>query len=343
MRNLIIFLSVFFFSACATTPGRFPGRSYEAGGYVSLEDFCLKNGFRWGFDTLDDVVNLYSEQKEIKILLNSSLVLLNNSPFSLRNKSLYHRGEIMLPSGLKDLIAQQELKFFKPAFRIKTVVVDPGHGGKDPGAVSPWGVKEKDINLRVSRFLKSELERQGYRVVLTRDRDVYLTLRERVNIAKHYDADFFISVHANANTSRKVRGVEIYYLTPSRLNSMERASKLARLEDFYDKRLPHDIKTILWDILLTRNHSLSVEMSNLLYSTFKNLGFTVKSPRKAPFYVLRFAYVPSVLVEIGYLTNYYEQKTLRKQYYQKQISQGIAMALEELDKRYTDRQNVKKY
>ncbi|MFA7677706.1 MAG: N-acetylmuramoyl-L-alanine amidase, partial [Candidatus Omnitrophota bacterium] len=137
-----------------------------------------------------------------------------------------------------------------------------------------------------------------------------------------------ISIHANANHSSKISGVEIYYLSPFRLNSSERALKLAKTENFNGKKYPTDVKAILWDLLITKNYASSVQFSNTLYFAFKNLGFKVKPPRKAPFYVLRFAYVPSVLVEMGYLTNCYEEKILRKKYYQKQIARAIALAVE---------------
>ena len=202
---------------------------------------------------------------------------------------------------------------------------------------------EKTVNLIVSRYLKEELEKMGFKVILTRNRDVFLSLAERTNIAKRCDADLFISIHANANHSRKVSGVEIYYLFPSRLRSLERSVRLARSENFQGKNMPVDVKAILWDLLITKNYGFSVEMSDILYLTFKNLGFKVKPPRKAPFYVLRFAYVPSVLFEMGYLSNRYEEKVLRKKHYQKRIARTIALAISSLKKRHCSTRNNEDY
>jgi N-acetylmuramoyl-L-alanine amidase len=241
----------------------------------------------------------------------------------------------MLPRQFMD-----KLKFIKivtplrPGFIFRTIVIDPGHGGKDPGAISHNGLKEKNLNLTISKYIKEGLEKQGFKVILTRTKDTYLTLLDRVRIAKKNKADLFISIHTNSNRSRQINGIEVYYLSPSRLNSSERAMKLARSEDFEGKKLPIEVKTILWDLVITKNYSYSVEFSEILYSTFKKLGFSVTAPKKAPYYVLRFAYVPSVLLEIGYLSNRYEEKALRKQTYQKQIAQAVILAAVSLTERY---------
>jgi len=303
--------------------------------YIDIVQFCRKNNFQYNLDTIDDIVRISSDDRQIKILLNSTVATFDNSIIYLKKPPIYSQGKILLPRRLDTLVSSGKIVSFKPSFTIKTIVIDPGHGGRDPGAISPSGLEEKDINLIVSKCLKQELQRQGFRVILTRTNDVYLTLEERTKIAKKHDADFFISIHANASHSRNVNGMEIYYLTPSRLNSYERAIRLARSENFYGKVYPKEVKTILWDMLISKNHSFSVEMSNVFYFTFKKLGFNVKPPKRAPFYVLKYAYTPSILVEMGYLTNHYEEKILRKKHYQKQIAQGTALAVSSLNKRYT--------
>jgi len=175
----------------------------------------------------------------------------------------------------------------------------------------------------------------GFKVILTRNKDVFVSLAQRANIAKQHNADLFVSIHANANRSRKVDGVEIYYLSPAHLKAQERSVRLARSENFQGKSMSLDTKAILWDLLIRKNYCLSVELSDIFYLTFKNLGFNIKPPRKAPFYVLKYAYVPSILIEMGYLSNVYEEKTLRKKYYQKQIAQAIALGISSLKRRHT--------
>ncbi|MCF7907530.1 MAG: N-acetylmuramoyl-L-alanine amidase [Candidatus Omnitrophica bacterium] len=321
---------------CATTHYKGSQRYVSICDYIELESFCKKHNFTYSFDTIDDVIHLNSNDKEIKLLLNSPVVVKNGSFFQLKSPPLYRNGKILLPPQLTKLISKGPAVSFKPTFQLKTIVIDPGHGGKDPGAISRSGMQEKKINLIVADYLKQELERQGFKVVMSRSRDTYLTLAERTGVAKSHNADLFVSIHANSNRSSSVNGTEIYYLSPSRLNSRERALRLAKSENFYGKSLSPDTKTILWDLLIAKNYALSVEFSNILHFTFKNLGFKVASPKQASFYVLRFAYVPSVLVEIGYLSNSYEEKALRKKHYQKQLAQAIALGITSLNKRYSE-------
>lgn len=322
-------------TGCATTPSYVGGAvTFSPSDYVSVENFCKKHGFQYSYDTIDDLVRLYSSDKEIKVLLNSFVGAINGSIFYLKVPPVYRKGKILIPRQLDKFVSSRTLSSFRPTFVIKTIVIDPGHGGRDPGAISPRGLEEKTINLMVAKYLKEELEGRGFKVILTRLRDVFISLDERVRIARRHHADFFISLHSNSNRSRNVDGVEIYHLPASRLNSRERALKLAKSEDFSGRELPTNVKAILWDLIISKNYAFSVEMSNIMYFTFKNLGFNVRPPKKASFHVLRLAYVPSILVEMGYLSNAYEEKALRKKYYQRQIAQAVSLAISSLNKRY---------
>ncbi len=346
IRPFLYFVcSIFIFvllSGCAAVSQRGDSLRISSVDYININSFCKKYYFEYSFDTMDDILLLYSSGKDMKLLLNSHVGVLNGSIFSFKNPPIYFNGKIFLPCELEKIINSKKTVLFKPLFNIKTIVIDPGHGGKDPGAVSPRGLYEKTVNLAVSKYLKKELEMRGFKVILTRSKDVYLTLAERVNVAKRCDADLFISIHANANHSSKVSGVEVYYLNPSRIDSNGRSMKIAKSEKFNGKNMPIDAKAILWDMLITKNYAFSVEFSNILYYNFKRLGFNSKVPRKAPFYVLRLAYVPAVLVETGYLTNKYEEKALRRKSYQKQIAATIAGAVTSFKKRharfYSDKQ-----
>jgi N-acetylmuramoyl-L-alanine amidase len=331
-KNLLSVFLFIFFIGCATTHYRKPPIEFSFSDYIEINEFCKKHNFQYNFDTLDDIIKIFSGDKEVRLILNSLIGYFDGSIFYLKRPPFYFQGKILLPKELEEIVSSKNIISFRPLFNIKTIVIDPGHGGKDPGAISPQGLKEKELNLKVSKYLKEELERRGFKVILTRSRDTYLTLKERVRVAKKYNADLFVSIHTNSNRNRYIRGVEIYYLSPSKFNSEERALKLAKGVDFGN--LPTDAKVILWDLLLSKNYALSTEFANSLYLIFKNLGFKVSPPKKAPFYVLKFAYVPSVLVEIGYLSNPYEEKILRKRYYRKQIAEAIALGIVSLNKRY---------
>ncbi len=336
MRRILIFFLVITSVSCASAPRKISTPRLVIKEYISLGAFCKKHNLQYQFDTIDDTIKIYSADASITLLLNSYAGISSGSIFYLKRTPFYYQGQILLPRQLEEMFTSQRLTSFKPVFSLDTVVIDPGHGGKDPGAISKSGFQEKDINLRVSKFLKQELEQRGFKVFLTRSNDVFLTLRQRVESARKHDADLFVSVHANANKSSRVDGLEIYYLTPSRLRCQERSLTLAKTEDFRGKNVNFYTKAILWDMLISKNYSLSVETSQIVYFTFRDLGFKIKPPKKAAYYVLRYAYVPSILFEMGYLSNYREEKILRKTYYQKQIAEAMATAISALKKQYTN-------
>ena len=293
MRKYLIFILAIFVMGCASVPTRRATARYLPSSYfIEVGEFCQKYGMNHGFDTLDDVVRISSSEKEMRLLLNSRVGYLNGGIFYLKNPPLYSEGKIFIPSEIERVITRGLKIPFKAPFEIKTIVVDPGHGGKDPGAISPTGLEEKDINLNVAKYLEKELRKRGFKVILTRSRDTFLTLEERVSVAKKYNADLFVSVHANSNRAQYVSGIEVYYLSPSHFNSKERSLKLAKIDSVWSGSVPFSARAILWDMLLTKNYAISVEFSHALHSTFKNMGFKVKVPRKAPYYVFG-PYAPS--------------------------------------------------
>jgi len=181
------------------------------------------------------------------------------------------------------------------------------------------------VNLKIAKILKKELEKKGFLVYLTRDKDKFLSLEERTRFAKEKGADLFISIHANSNRNRYIRGVEIYYLSPY-------FSK--KLKPFYLAKKEGDNYSLrFWQTLCYRNNTISGEFANCLVEVFKEMGFKV-APKRAKFYVLKYGYVPSVLVEIGYLSNYYEERLLRSRRYQRQVARAISLAVSALNDRY---------
>ncbi len=338
-KTVAVFLCLSFIFGCASVNTTISPYRINISDYQDIGSFCSKNKLHYTFDSIDDIITLYSQDAKIKILLNSSVAIIGGTSVMLKNKPFYSRGKILIPRELEKIITTERFVDFRPLFNIKTIVLDPGHGGKDPGAISARGLKEKTINLIIAKILKKKLQAKGYRVVMTRNRDVFISLPQRALMAKGYNADLFISIHANANRSRKVSGVEVYYLNPTRLNSAQRALKMSKKMKFNDKSMPRDAVAILWDLLFTKNHSFSMELSSILHFNFKKLGFSVKPPKTANFSVLRNAYVPAVLVEVGYLSNSNEERALRKSYYQKQVAEVILLSIEALGKRHISAKN----
>ncbi len=212
------------------------------------------------------------------------------------------------------------------------IVIDAGHGGHDSGAVA-GGRQEKDVVLQITKKLKKELKRKGYRVYLTRGNDRFLKLGQRTRIADKKDAKVFISIHANAISDRSrfevVEGVETYFLQKTR---DERSQRVAARENasvlIGTDQLSRDviIDAVLNGPKIIQSHKLAIDVQNNImknlnskYSGVKNGGV-----RPAPFYVLVGASRPSILVEVGYITNSKERKRLFTSGYQDKIVKGIA-------------------
>lgn len=224
--------------------------------------------------------------------------------------------------------------------RIKTVVIDPGHGGKDPGATGRKGLREKDVVLAVGKKLGEILkERYGVKVIYTRQTDIFIPLNERTEIANSMDADLFISIHANANRKRYKKGIETYILNWSNDDeSLRVAARENNISIDKMKRLRGGLQMILED--LTRSYkkkesvrfarSVQDSMVNTLKGRYRNtVDLGVK---QALFYVLVGAEMPSALVEISFISNNEEEKLLSSRNYRDRIAEGIARGVEDFIK-----------
>ncbi|GAA6813133.1 N-acetylmuramoyl-L-alanine amidase [Helicobacter pylori] len=213
----------------------------------------------------------------------------------------------------------------------KKIVLDAGHGGKDCGAMSANLVCEKDIVLEVVKFLHKELKKRGYSVLLTRDKDIYIDLVARTELANKKSADLFISVHANSIPKRSTsnaHGIETYFLSTAR---SERARKVAEQENKDDVNLmDYFSKSLLLNSLNTQrlivSNKLAIDVQyGMLQSIRKNYPDVVDGGvREGPFWVLAGALMPSILIEIGYNSHAIESKRIQSKPYQKILAKGIA-------------------
>ncbi|HUT53348.1 MAG TPA: N-acetylmuramoyl-L-alanine amidase [bacterium] len=215
------------------------------------------------------------------------------------------------------------------------VVIDAGHGGRDPGAVGPSGLKEKDITLAIAHKVKRELERRrpDLQVVLTRKDDRYLTLVERTAMANTMNADLFVSIHCNASTNRDANGAETYYLD----NTTDHASlRLAAKENFAREEEMADTRDvtnkILADLITASKVEDSVPLARTLQRSLvkelnKGYGVADHGVKKAPFWVLTGATMPCALVEVSFISNKKEEKRLRSSDYQQAAASSIASGI----------------
>jgi len=217
------------------------------------------------------------------------------------------------------------------------IVLDPGHGGVEHGAVGPTGLMEKDVTLALARRLKRELERgsRAISVVLTRDEDRLVGLDERTAIANHNQAELFVSIHVNASPRAQAVGAETYYLSTDATDGEARL--LAELENKSDSGKRPDelvaegsLDLVLWD--LAQNHYLA-ESSVLAESIQTQLnrltGTRNRGVRQAPFRVLMGATMPAVLVEVGFISNKDEEELLRSSDYRVRVVGALAAAVQE--------------
>ena len=231
-----------------------------------------------------------------------------NSKYRPPKASKSHAGELLEQLGLT----------------VRTVMIDPGHGGKDPGAVAN-GLREKDINLRFAKMLGQKLKAKGFNVHYTRTTDVFIPLEQRTAMANVKKADLFISVHCNANRSSRVHGLETYSLN---LAKSKDAVRIAARENAVDPRSISDLQFILTDLMVNSKIKESRDLANDVQSSTisrvsKRWQLKSMGTREAPFYVLMGAKMPSVLVELGYITNKTEAGRLKSDKYLDYLALGL--------------------
>jgi len=215
-----------------------------------------------------------------------------------------------------------------------TVVIDPGHGGEDGGARGVGGSTEKDVTLAFSQLLAEKLRAAGrYDVYLTREKDAFLRLDERVRIARQHDADLFISVHADTIRHKNIRGATVY--TVSDTASDADAQALADRENLADRlggiEIPdenHEVADILVDLIRRETHAFSVSFARTLVGELAETVSLINNPHRfAGFRVLRAPDVPSVLIELGYLSNEKDEALLLDPEWRAKAAGSIASAI----------------
>ncbi|MCP4577844.1 MAG: AMIN domain-containing protein [Deltaproteobacteria bacterium] len=219
---------------------------------------------------------------------------------------------------------------------VNRIVIDPGHGGKDSGCRSHGKYKEKNITLSLAKRLASRLRKElGCEVLLTRNKDTFLSLERRTAIANMKKADLFISLHVNAHKDTRIHGLETYFLN---MATDQQAVMVAARENATSEKSISDLETILNDLMMNTKiressrlaHQVQKGMvrgANKRYKGIRSLGV-----KQAPFYVLIGAQMPAVLVEVGFLSNRVERKRLMSKAYQERLAAGISLGI----KRYIE-------
>jgi N-acetylmuramoyl-L-alanine amidase len=297
------------------------GREYVEG--ILIEDGLLKD-VRLGQNTLTKtrlVIDLERYQRH-RVLTLSSPHRLVIDVYGERGGS----GQPRWPAPERP----NDARLSMPLRPVQKVVIDAGHGGKDPGAIGVGGLREKDINLRLARLVGKQLKASGFQVVYTRTDDRYLSLEERTVVAEAAGGDVFVSIHANASRRKKTRGIEIYYLDENHerhsLNVAARENGVSRGElDSLQRtlaRLRVSEASSHSSRLATYVHDAVVPAVEVRYKGVRDLGV-----KQGPFYVLFLSSMPSILVETGFLTNRADAKLLRSEKYLETLASSLALGL----------------
>ena len=233
----------------------------------------------------------------------------------------------------------EERKQIKVLRKDKIIIIDPGHGGDDPGAIGQDGTYEKDVVLGIGRKLRDILNKMdGYHAFLTREGDYYVPFRKRLKIAREYGADLFLSIHADASLNRDARGSSVYCLSTGGASS-EAARVLASKENLADiiGGSPDDegnnndeADPIILNMFQTNTINLSKRFGIILLKHLDTVGLLkLRNVQEAPFIVLKLPEIPSILVETAYISNPREERLLRSRRFQRKIAESIATSISE--------------
>jgi len=343
--SLVVVILVLNLFGCAGVPLRDDLSVYYINGteYIALVKFCQQRNLTWEYDPFTRRITLGDSAHRVNMRIGESLVTVDGNPRSMGDPVVSDRGRVLIPDSFRrgTLDALFTRRISRPQKRsrvakmgINKIVIDPGHGGKDPGAVSRSGLKEKDVNLDISKKLAALLRSEGVEVVMTRNKDEFISLSRRAKIANRERPDLFISVHANANHSRRIQGFEVYCITstPAKDSKRVRASASSLPPDIDKSSIVNssNLRRVLWDMTYTSNRADSVELSDLVC---ENMGrastIKISGTKYANFYVLKKTQMPAILVEAGYLSNSQEEKLLKTSRYRQQVAEAINQGIKE--------------
>ncbi|AJC84511.1 N-acetylmuramoyl-L-alanine amidase [Campylobacter peloridis] len=217
----------------------------------------------------------------------------------------------------------------------KVIVIDPGHGGKDPGTLGDKGVREKDVVLSVALKLGNELKKRGYKIYYTRSTDKFINLRDRTSMANEKMADLFISIHANAAPNKQraktLQGIETFFLSPARSERSKKAAELENQSDF--EEMNYFSKQTFLNFLnrekIVASNKLAIDVQKKILSNVRKKYKVVDGGvREAPFWVLVGAQMPAILIETGYISHPSERSRLTNKNFQELLAIGIANGIE---------------
>ena len=311
--------------------------------YISLSRLSKDYKLLLHWDSVTRKATLKRDGIEVVLAIGARSILINGRLEILEKPPRYLKGDIYVSDELRARLDTLSRRFpVKPvpqfSHRIKKIVIDAGHGGRDPGAIGCTGLKEKDINLNLALRVEKLLKTYGIETILTRQKDIFIPLKKRAEIANSVGADLFVSIHANA-WKRASRGFEVFYLSEAidasarAVAAVENAPLRFEKETFGKEDAA--LKATLWDMLYTENRIESMELARAVVDSMDHrLSTPNRGVKFARFYVLKYTRMPAILIEVGFLTNPQEERMLKNTYYRQMLAEAIVKGILEYKDRY---------
>tara|TARA_X000001036_G_scaffold163729_1_gene155387 strand:- start:117 stop:1268 length:1152 start_codon:yes stop_codon:yes gene_type:complete len=334
--------------------------------FFSINDFIKITNSKNFINEKTEKIIFYIDDKKIKITNQIAFIMIDDNLFQLSSKVVKQNNSYYVPtdsflnivnnlsnnisinrstnqisiSKLSDSpvkAVKVDIRNEKEKWEFKTIVIDAGHGGKDPGAVGYRGTKEKDIALDVAKRLEKKLSKNmKVKIVMTRDEDIFLRLSERTKIANENNGSLFISIHTNAAEDRRASGFETFLIGQNKneaaVRVAARENAVLELEGSTGKKLT-DEDLIKATIAQSAFASKSELFASLVQKEIKKrVQSKDRGVKQAGFYVLMGASMPNVLVELGFISNPSEEKKLRSSQYRDQLATAIYRAVEQYQK-----------
>lgn len=336
LKIFAVVLFVVSLAGCAAVPVQttLPAES------LLLKDMCTRYGIEWQWDSVSQIVTLESEGKTAKAMVGSDLIVVEGEQINLSAPLKRDKGMVMVPADFKWKVVDRLIKKVEYVVqKFQTIIIDAGHGGKDPGTSGRSGLKEKTVVLDIALKLRNILRDKGIKVIMTRDTDEFIALEDRAKIANKSNADLFISIHANYSRTRSVRGMEVYYLrnldditrrdTQLSTNYKEALGRLAM------KKGDATLDRILLDLMYENKQIESRKIAKYVTkNTSDDINSVDRGSKMAGFSVLKNTLIPAVLVEVGFLSNKSEEDLLSTSSYREQVAESLAKSILEYADKY---------
>jgi N-acetylmuramoyl-L-alanine amidase len=316
------------------------GRTQALAPENSLQTICQKRGIQWQWDSISQVFTFSIAGKPVKVLIGSNLVIMDNQRIILSDTIERKDNMIVVPPDFIEKVLGTEtvrtaVQGGEPVSgtlgKWREILIDAGHGGKDPGARGLSNTIEKDIVFDIARRLKDNLTRHGFKVTMTRESDEFISLQRRTEIATGSKADLFVSIHANSTKSHKIKGLEVFYS-----RGLEQDTDLTQRqsnEKMFLRRLNMNndsvvVGKIVKDMMYAQKQRESVTVADAMITKTSSMVDTPdRGSRSSGFFVVKNTLIPAILFEVGYLSNPAEAKLLATDEYRQKVADAIAESI----------------